>query len=260
MNIQVTDTHEGKYLIIDHENETVELETKLIESLDNRYILKPVSGNGIDGILRYNVSGCEPITAYLTNRRLDRLELVGILAQMKSVIRALEDHMLTDANILFDPDHVYIDRATRKVRFVPVCRLEGEFGERLRPLMETLFCHADMEDTESLRFAARMMRTVLEGNLKMHTLMELAETNQPAAKTKHPEQERPESRQEKRPENASHVSFGEEATILLSDLKEPVKNDEPGPAALPEEDPPRGVKGFFSGFAAKFKDDDDDDE
>lgn len=254
MNVQEKDTHEGRFLTVDHGQQAVGLDIRLIESLDNRYILRPLREQSSEGILRYNVSGCENIRKYLINRRMDRTELVGFLAQMKSVIRALEDHMLTDGNILLDPEYVYIDKGTRKVRFVPVCRLEGPFEDRFRPLAEMIFCHADLEDTESLRFAARMMRTVMEGNLKMHTLMELADLTPAAGRQ---ERRNPQAFSEEA--DTAEVSEGE-VTVLLSDLKDPV----PPAPSLPEEPETEKTsgarRGFFSGLAARFREDDEDDE
>jgi len=261
MTIRENDAHIGRFLIVEHGEETVDLDMKLIDSLDNRYILRPVMENREDGVLKYNISACESIEKYLVNRRMDRTELVGFLAQLKSVIRALEDHMLTDANILFDPQYVYIDRATRKVRFVPVCAQEGGFGNRLRPLIEELFRHADTDDTDSLRFAAGMMKKVMEKDLKMHTLMELAEIKPPAARQ---EVMREERRNESSYDSIAGNGQPEGATVLLSDIKESAPGNFPvmPPVSEPlaEETTGRQKKGFFSNLAFRLKDEDDDDE
>lgn len=255
MIIREKDTHEGRFLTVEHEEQNIGLDMKLIESLDNRYILRPVPGRSGDGILCYNVSSCESFGNYLVNRRMDRTELVGFLAQMKSVIRALEDHMLTDANILFDPEHVYIDRGTRKVRFVPVCRQDGTFAQRLRPLLEMIFCHADLEDTDSLRLAAKMMRTILEGDLKMHTLMELAEAGMPAGNRERRSRILEEDRMQAEP-----LDSEEEVTVLLADLNRGEPADISSPEPIAKEETAGSSKGFFYSLAARFKEDDEDDE
>lgn len=185
MKTEIQNTHEAKLLIIEQQETFSLLEEKLIAGIDNRYMLKPFGGGMEEGRFCFDISDFDPLSEYLVNRRLSGTEMIGFLAQMKSVITALEDHMLDDRNLLMDPEYVYIDRFNRKVRFVPLCRQEGEFGARLRPLIEMMFLHADLEETDSLRFAAQMLRTVMRKEVRLYDLMQLIESRQ-LAPEKHP--------------------------------------------------------------------------
>lgn len=210
-------------------------------------------------------------SAYLINRKLSRAELVSILAQLKSVITTLEDHMLGDANILLDPEHMYIDKNNRKIRFVPVCSGREEFTSRLRRLTETLFLHTDMEDTESLRFAALMLRISLKENVRLHELMQLVETRRLEAPVGRQENRKPSVEERKdygrEPERYQGSSIivthpQEELTTRLSDeeqkacrkmLSDPEDSDT-------EKEESGGLRGFFSDISRKFRERMDEDE
>jgi len=179
LKIYDKNTHDIKYLCLEDQEQFSVLESRLIGNIDSHNILRLLAPVGEDGVFRFDITSCDVFSDYLINRKLTRSELVSILAQLKSVITTLEDHMLGDANILLEPEHMYIEKSSRKLRFVPVCQCSGSFSDRLRRLTDTLFLHADLEDPESLRFAAMLMRVSMNENVRMHDLMQLVESRYP---------------------------------------------------------------------------------
>jgi len=175
VRIYEKDTHQARCLYVENEEQFTSLEGKLIESIDHHNVFRPAGPVTEEGVFYFDITSCESFSAYLINRKLSRAEIISVLAQLKSVITTMENHMLGDANILLEPEHLYIDKSSRKIRFVPVCRQQADFTVRLRKLTEVLFLHADLEDTESLRFAAMMMRVSLKETVHLYDLMQLVE-------------------------------------------------------------------------------------
>jgi len=271
LKIYEKDTHEAKYLYVENEEQFNALESHLIENIDNHYILRLNAPVTEDGIFRFDVTACDPFSAYLINRKLSRAELVSILAQLKSVITTLEDHMLGDANILLDPEHMYIDKNNRKIRFVPVCGGREEFTSRLRRLTEALFLHADLEDTESLRFAALMLKTSLKENVRLHELMQLVETRRLEVPVGRQENRKPMTEERKdcgrEPERYQGSSIivarpQEELTTRLSDEEQKASRKMFSASEDPdtEKEETGGLRGFFSNISQKFRERMDEDE
>lgn len=271
MRIYEKDTHEAKYLFVENGEQFTALEGHLIENIDNHYILRLNAPITQDGIFRFDVTSCDSFSAYLINRKLSRAELISFLAQLKSVITTMEDHMLGDANILLEPEHMYIDKNNRKIRFVPVCKSREDFSERLRKLTGELFLHADLEDMDSLRFAAMMMQTSLKENVRLHDLMQLVDTRriEVPGKTERDGGRRP-AREEgaddgRTPERYQGSSIivshpQEELTTRLSDEEQEAcrRMLRDSGDLTTEKEESGGIRGFFSEISRKFRDRIDD--
>jgi len=255
MKIYEKETHEARYMYIEYENGGSDLDEKLIDSLDSRSLLKPNSRDPEGFITRFDISQYETLQQYLINRKLSRSEMVGLLAQLKSVISVLEDHMLSDGNILLDPPHILIDSMNRKVRFLPVRKQDGEFTNRIRPLIEEMFLHADISHADALCFAAEMMKTVLRGNVHLHDLMQLIE--HPCASRVY---------EEMNPVKTGGVTSRSQPPKVMDDQVTVLLNPEPETNTagsfqggkqetedIPEENEKTGIRGLISGLGSKVK-------
>lgn len=254
MKIYEKETHEAKLLVLEYETGLSELDEKLIDSIESRSLLKPHSRDPEGLVTRYDISQYETLQEYLINRKLSRTEMIGFLAQLKSVIGVLEDHMLGDSNILLDPPHILIDSMNRKVRFVPARVQEGTFTQRIRPLVEAMFLHADISHPEALYFAAELMKVQLRGNVHLHDLMQLIDPMRGEAV-------KAEARQDTvmsvTGPAGSFNAADDQVTVLLNP-EETAGRELPASgqtaAAAVEEEEKAGIRGFFSGLGNKVKD------
>lgn len=190
MNIQETDTHEAKLLVIEKEGEAGDFDRKMIRHVKDPLFLAPAGPSAkalCEGGFAYDISGLETMEQSLQNRLLSSGDLQSALICLNNAILVLEAHLLSDANLLLSPDRIYVRSGPAEPVFCPAFASEESFEDRLRPLIRELFLHADTSDPHTLRLASELLKVSLRKHYRMHDLMAVLETGterkeQPAIK------------------------------------------------------------------------------
>lgn len=190
MNIQETDTHEAKLLVIEKEGNTGDFDRKMIRHVKDPLFLVPAGPSAkalCEGGLAYDISGLETMEQSLQNRTLSAGDLQSALICLNNAILILEAHLLSDANLLLSPDRIYVRSGSAELIFCPAFASEERFEDRLRPFLKELFLHADTSDPHTLRLASELLKVSLRKYYRMHDLMAVLETGterkeQPAIK------------------------------------------------------------------------------
>lgn len=172
MRITVSDTHDAKYLVTEDGNQPGSFEEKMLLSLSDPVIIRPVSGNPSGSTeVKYDITGLETLAEVYNKKHFSADDISGIIFRLHDAVRCMEDHMLKDDNLLIDPRYIYLYEG--RVRFIAVRNPSERFSEGLEKLSRFMFLYADTEDGEAVRMSSGILRTVFAGNPRMHDIIRL---------------------------------------------------------------------------------------
>ena len=176
MNIVEKDTHEAKILVIENEESAEDFTRKMICHVKDPLFLPgagPAAGTICQTGFGYDISRMQPLCEALKNRTLSAGDITAMLIRLGNAILVLEAHLLGDENLLLSPERIYVKPGSVDLSFCPAFPAEESFEERLRPLIQEIFLHADTRDPQTLALASELLKVALRKHYRMHDLMDV---------------------------------------------------------------------------------------
>jgi len=148
----------GRYLLTEAP-EGYEFEYGMIGSITDRQLILPVTvfEEGIR-CLSYQVSGLESIEDLCRGKWLSRELIASVMLQLGKAIETLQNHLLTEQNLLIGRNSIFYDQVKRELRFLVHPGTDSGFLDELRGLLGLLVIRADREDAAAMRIAADMLQ------------------------------------------------------------------------------------------------------
>ena len=188
-------TESREYLILPAPD-TDSYEDEMIRRIPDRRVICPETVYR-DGkrCRRYAVDGLVSLSELTARKSLDAAKLRDLVIQLESAEGIFREYMLSEANMLLDPDHLFTDRDEVDLRVLAVSGETGDAGSKA--LMRLLFCSADIGDAETLRLAYAVGRAFMEDDAPLSELFRAVRTalrperpeRAPAAEQPDPEEE-----------------------------------------------------------------------
>lgn len=141
-------------------------ESEKEETATPPYLIKMLSNNEIEGILKvniqyvdnkimycYDVKTYRPLSMLYQSRDMKIEEAAGILKNLDAAVKRLSEFFLDRDGILLNPQYIMLDDFDKRARFVYLpCNGVG-FNEQLRRLLEFIMEHMEHKDREkTIRF------------------------------------------------------------------------------------------------------------
>ena len=148
----------GRYLLTDAP-EGYEFEYGMIGSITDRQLILPMTvfEEG-SRCLSYPVSGLESIEDLCRNQWLSREMIASVMLQLGKALETLQNHLLTEQNLLIGRNSVFYDQVRRELRFLVHPGTDSDFLDELRSLLGLLVIRADREDAAAMRIAADLLQ------------------------------------------------------------------------------------------------------
>lgn len=163
------------YLIIDPE-----------EAVSYGYECQMMERNMIEGLLRlrlgqengdiryyYEITSRQPLGRLLENRQLSGEELRSLLGGISDVLGRIEEYLLKEADILLEPEAIYVDPDTFRVWLCMVPGLNRDFPEAYGKLLEYFLGKVDHQDKECVVLAYGLYQESRKENYGMEDILKL---------------------------------------------------------------------------------------
>ena len=186
MNSRIENESGGKYLYIETTAERDGFESKMAESVISENIITPNLIYAYGGMcLEYNITGLVKLDEYLSGLKLSSMDITRLIAQIEQCVNTIKNYLLSETDLLFDADYVYVDAAGATVKFCIVPDYGGNFEHELKLLINKLLIHIDAEDDKTLRLGYRLFRAVSDDDCKLHDLMTVLKGSETGATRHH---------------------------------------------------------------------------
>ncbi len=173
MNSRIENCSGGKYLYIEAETAENGFESRMAASVTGECLIAPQQVFAYGGMcLEYCISGLVSLEEYLSGVRLKSMDMVQLLAQIEQSVNTVKNYLLSEAELLINPDYVYIDAEQASIRLCVVPGYNGSFESELKLLVNRLLIHMDNDDADTLRLGFRLLKAVSAGDCRLHDIID----------------------------------------------------------------------------------------
>lgn len=168
------------YLIVEPEQtepqEEIPFEQKMLEQ------------NQIDGILRfqvrqkdeeirffYEITSKQPLSRLLEGQTIQAEQIRALVLGIARSLDHMEQYLLSEKNVLLNPEYLYVDPESLKVWLCLVPGLECNFPEDYSRFLEYLLGKVDHRDKESVVLAYGLYQETRKENYGMADILRLAQ-------------------------------------------------------------------------------------
>lgn len=168
------------YLIVDPElsefPEMIPFEQKMLEQ------------NQIEGILHfqvrqkdekirffYEITSRQPLTRMLEGQSVQAPQIRALIFGIARALDHMEQYLLSEKNVLLDPEYLYVDPESLKIWLCLVPGRECDFPEDYSKLLEYLLGKVDHRDKESVVLAYGLYQETRKENYGMGDILRLAQ-------------------------------------------------------------------------------------
>ncbi len=134
-----------------------------------------------DGILylHYEITSLQPLTGIFEKRTMGYDDILLLLAGIRDVLETMQRYLLDPAQLVFDPEYLYIDSDHRRVHFCYLPGGEGSFS--IAMLAEFILKRLDHREPQAVELGYGFYQKAMEENFSLQkTLKEmLAEEREP---------------------------------------------------------------------------------
>ncbi len=125
-----------------------------------------------DASFYYEITSMQNLMLVLERKRINLTELVRLLEGLENAAAICEEYLLDSERILLQPDFIYLDPDTWRIRvcFYP-CE-EQDMGAALLGLAEYLLDHLDRQDSGAVTLGYEFYRMAGEQNPSLRKLLE----------------------------------------------------------------------------------------
>lgn len=132
-----------------------------------------------DGILylHYEITSMQTLEGIFENRRMGYEDIFFLLAGIRAALESMQKYLLDPAQLVFDPEYVYVDPDRRKVQF---CYLPGSAGScPITLLAEFILRKLDHREQQAIALGYGFYQRATEENFSLQkTLKEILEAEE----------------------------------------------------------------------------------
>lgn len=139
------------------------------EGQEENFELRMLTENTIEGLLRirvrqeekgrfyyYEITSKQPLGRLLEFKEIKRGELGKLMTGIGAVLHHLEDYLLQEANIVLEPEHIYIEPESYQVWLCYLPGYQKSFPEAMEKLLQYLLKKTDHRDNDTVVLAYRL--------------------------------------------------------------------------------------------------------
>lgn len=139
------------------------------EGQEENFELRMLTENMIEGLLRlrvrqeekgrfyyYEITSKQPLGRLLEFKEIKREELGKLMTGIGAVLYHLEDYLLQEANIVLEPEHIYIEPESYQVWLCYLPGYQKSFPEAMEKLLQYLLKKTDHKDNDTVVLAYRL--------------------------------------------------------------------------------------------------------
>ncbi len=154
------------------------------ESQEQGYEARMMIGNTIDGLLKfrikksdnrcrfcYEITSKQPLSRMLEKKAINAVQIRGLLLGIARTLTRMEDYLLSEEQILLDPDYIYVDPEEYEPFLCLLPGKRGDFPEEFSLFLQYLLGNTDHEDKEAVVLIYGLYRESLKENYGLDNLL-----------------------------------------------------------------------------------------
>ncbi len=148
------------------------------------YEARMMIGNTIEGLLKfrikktdgasrycYEITSKQPLSRLLETRTINAVRIQTLLLGIAGTLTRMEDYLLTEEQILLDPDQIYVNPETYDPFLCLIPGKKGDFPEEFSQLLRFLLGKTDHQDKEAVVLIYGLYRESLKENYGLDNLL-----------------------------------------------------------------------------------------
>lgn len=145
---------------------------------------KMLVGNAIEGLLKfrirrtddycqfcYEITSRQPLGRLLETRSINAVQLRALLLGIAQTLIRMEDYLLSEHQILLDPDYIYIDPESFQPGLCLLPGKNGSFPDEFSEFLQFLLGKADHQDKDAVVLIYGLYRESLKENYGLDNLL-----------------------------------------------------------------------------------------
>lgn len=154
------------------------------ECQEKSYEVKMMMENSIEGLLKfrmkkmdnrckfcYEITSKQPLSRLLETAAIGETEIRRLLLGVIQTLTRLEDYLLTEEQLLLDPDYIYVDSEGYQPFLCLIPGKKGNFPEEFNLLLQFLLDKVDHQDKEAVVLVYGLYRESLKENYGLDNLL-----------------------------------------------------------------------------------------
>lgn len=154
------------------------------EHQEQGYEARMLTGNAIEGLLKfrikkadnrcrfcYEITSKQPLSRMLEKQAMNAEQIRTLLLGIARTLTRMEDYLLTEEQIVLDPDYVYIDPEEYQPFLCLLPGKKGSFPEEFSRFLQFLLGKTDHEDNEAVVLIYGLYRESLKENYGLDNLL-----------------------------------------------------------------------------------------
>ena len=138
---------------------------------------KMLVGNAIEGLLKfrirrtddhcqfcYEITSRQPLGRLLETKSINAVQLRALLLGIAQTLIRMEDYLLSEHQILLDPDYIYIDPESFQPGLCLLPGKNGSFPDEFSEFLQFLLGKADHQDKDAVVLIYGLYRESLKEN------------------------------------------------------------------------------------------------
>ena len=205
---------------------------------------KMLVGNAIEGLLKfrirrtddhcqfcYEITSRQPLGRLLETKSINAVQLRALLLGIAQTLIRMEDYLLSEHQILLDPDYIYIDPESFQPGLCLLPGKNGSFPDEFSEFLQFLLGKADHQDKDAVVLIYGLYRESLKENYGLDNLLRWLMRDEGKAG------EGPEKLLEEKEEYRSRSSSGRNGYLGKWDSQPEILDGEKGMSPGPEKRP-----------------------
>lgn len=148
------------------------------------YETRMLMGNAIEGLLKfrikktdncsrfcYEITSRQPLSRLLETRTINAVQIRSFLLGIAQTLTRMEDYLLSEEQILLNPDYIYMDPEAYVPFLCLVPGKHGNFPEEFSLLLQYLLGKADHQDKEGVVLVYGLYKESLKENYGLDNLL-----------------------------------------------------------------------------------------
>lgn len=145
---------------------------------------KMLVGNAIEGLLKfrirrtddhcqfcYEITSRQPLGRLLETKSINAVQLRALLLGIAQTLIRMEDYLLSEHQILLDPDYIYIDPESFQPGLCLLPGKNGSFPDEFSEFLQFLLGKADHQDKDAVVLIYGLYRESLKENYGLDNLL-----------------------------------------------------------------------------------------
>lgn len=145
---------------------------------------KMLVGNAIEGLLKfrirrtddhcqfcYEITSRQPLGRFLETKSINAVQIRSLLLGIAQTLIRMEDYLLSEHQILLDPDYIYIDPESFQPGLCLLPGKKGSFPDEFSEFLQFLLGKADHQDKDAVVLIYGLYRESLKENYGLDNLL-----------------------------------------------------------------------------------------